>query len=309
MHRFDISSFEMRAAKPVRGVTGPREVVVLLPGIMGSLLSSIRGVATLLWINPVIFLKGQCGYLALSQDGTADADPTIEAVPMAVEKLIYLRLSLALRRETALYEFPYDWRPIEYNADILADCIERWAAGDPTYQFTLVGHSMGGLVARAYLARHAAAAEQRVKRVITFGTPYFGAANAIENMALGNKMMAIAARLNAANAPQDLLSNMPSLYQLLPGPPDLFPAGPEYPANWDLYDAGAWEVAGIRQDYLDADLQFQHLLASADPQMETHHTGINCVFRVLQKLLCHPFAALRAGSERVSPVKCVAARI
>jgi len=159
---------------------------------------------------------------------------------------------------------------------------------------------MGGLVARAYLARHAAAAEQRVKRVITFGTPYFGAANAIENMALGNKMMAIAARLNAANAPQDLLSNMPSLYQLLPGPPDLFPAGPEYPANWDLYDAGAWEVAGIRQDYLDADLQFQPLLASADPQMETHHTGINCVFRVLSHWSCHP--------ERVGPVKCVAAR-
>jgi len=33
------------------------------------------------------------------------------------------------------------------------------------------------------------------------------------------------------------------------------------------------------------------------------------LFAVPQSLLCHPFASLRAGSERVGPVKCVAARI
>ncbi|OIO98210.1 MAG: hypothetical protein AUK03_01575 [Anaerolineae bacterium CG2_30_64_16] len=33
------------------------------------------------------------------------------------------------------------------------------------------------------------------------------------------------------------------------------------------------------------------------------------LFAVPQSLLCHPFASLRAGSERVGPVKCVAAKI
>ena len=41
-----------------RGVTGPRKAVVLLPGLMGSLLTSIRGTTTPLWLNPTLILKG-----------------------------------------------------------------------------------------------------------------------------------------------------------------------------------------------------------------------------------------------------------
>ena len=94
-----------------------REAVVLLPGLMGSLLSSIRGVTTLLWINPAIFLNGQSRYLELNQDGSGDMSPNIEAVPISLEKVVYLKIGLALSRQVDLYEFPYDWRrPIEWNA-------------------------------------------------------------------------------------------------------------------------------------------------------------------------------------------------
>jgi pimeloyl-ACP methyl ester carboxylesterase len=255
---------EMRDLIAQPAARGLREAAVLIPGVMGSLLSSIRGVTTLTWINPQLFLKGQSSYLELSHDGTSDLHPEIDTVPLALEKLIYTKIALALRRQVDLYEFPYDWRrPIEWNGDLLHTSIERWAAGDPGQQFTLVGHSMGGLVSRAYLARHRQAAEQRIKRVIMHGTPHFGAAGAVEGMIVGNRMLDIAAKLNKDNVTQRLLWNMPSVYQILPAPPALFPAQRSHPANWDLYDAAAWHLEGIRQDYLNLARQFHELLAGA----------------------------------------------
>jgi pimeloyl-ACP methyl ester carboxylesterase len=260
---------EMTAAPDASRGIGPREAVVLLPGIMGSLLSSIRGVTSLIWLNPGIFLEGNAGYLELGADGASDASATVEIVPVGIEKLVYLKIALALRRECELYEFPYDWRrPIEYNADVLHTCLERWAAGSKK-RFTLVGHSMGGIVSRAYLVQHASAAERRLNTVISLGTPYFGAANAIENIVLGNEMLALAEKLNSRNETKGLLLNMPSFYELLPAPPDLFPAGRAYAANWDLYDAAEWRWDGLRPDYLALAQRFHARLVGADPQVET----------------------------------------
>jgi pimeloyl-ACP methyl ester carboxylesterase len=244
---------QMRAAR-TEAAFSPRgtEPVVLLPGIMGSLLSSIRGVTSLLWINPTIFLQGKGNYLDLNAAGDGDANPAVEVTPVSIERLFYLKISLILRREAQLYEFPFDWRrTIETSADVLHASLERWADGDSQRRFTLLGHSMGGIVSRAYLTRHPREAERRIKRVITLGTPYFGAAGAIENMIHGNDMMALAQTLNSGNVPQRMLLSFPSVYQLLPAPPDLFPAGRPYPANWDLYRASEWRWPAIRQDYLD----------------------------------------------------------
>lgn len=260
---------EMQAIMAEPEEAGAREAVVFLPGIMGSLLTSIRGVTTLLWINPLLFLKGQANYLELNEDGTRDGSPEIDAVPLALEKMIYTKFALACRKKVDLFEFPYDWRrPIEWNGDLLAHYIERWAEGDPDRTFTLVGHSMGGIVSRAYLARHTQVAERRIERVIMHGTPHFGAAGAVENLLVGNRMMDIAAKLNDKNVPQRLLLNMPSVYQLLPAPRDLFPSHREYPVNWELYEADEWQLDGVRQDYLDAGAAFHQLLADSDPQVE-----------------------------------------
>lgn len=257
-------------AAPRRAAIGPAEPVVLLPGIMGSLLASIRGVTTLLWINPALFLEGKGNYLDLNADATGDADPMIEATPVSIEKIFYLKISLILRREAQLFEFPYDWRrPIEHNADVLAASLERWAAGSPGRKFTLLGHSMGGIVARAYLARHPRLAERRIKRVISLGTPYFGAAGAVENMIAGNDMMALAQALNNGNAPQQMLLSFPSVYQLLPAPPGLFPANRPYPVNWDLYRASEWRWPAIRQDYLDLARRSHAALHRNLPDIET----------------------------------------
>ncbi len=260
----------MRASEATRSFSGEREAVVLLPGLMGSLLASVRGRITPLWLNPGLMLKGQSRYLELNQEGTADASPNILTVATGAEKLCYLKPALALNRECILFEFPYDWRlPIQVNGDLLGQTLERWADGDPDMQFTLVGHSMGGLVSRAFVARHPEQAKRRIKRIIMHGTPHFGAAGAIADLMEGNRMMALASALNENNSIRRFVLNMPSAYQLLPAPPDLFPKHRLYPANFDVYDARQWRLEGVRQDYLDAGRRFHELLANFDHPVET----------------------------------------
>jgi pimeloyl-ACP methyl ester carboxylesterase len=249
-------------------MVGEREDVVLLPGIMGSLLASIRGVTTLLWINPLLFLQGNGRYLRLNEAGTQDEDPNIEGVPLGLEKLTYLKISLKFNKQFNLHEFPYDWRrPIEVSADALDTSLEKWAGGDPNRKFTLVGHSMGGLVSRAYMARHPKNAEKRIKRLIMHGTPNFGATNAVDSLLNGNSMMATVDKLNAQNEMRQLVYCLPSVYQLLPAPPDCFPTGRAYPVNFDFYQAASWKLPVVKQKYLDGANLLHHVLAASDPQI------------------------------------------
>lgn len=269
-----LGSGEVNAIREVetrRAPAGPREAVVLLPGLMGSLLTSIRGETSLLWLNPKLILDGKSRYLELNHEGTSDGSPMVHAMPFSLEKLTYLKMAVTLRREALLFEFPYDWRlQIERNADYLARSIEVWADGDDAMQFTLVGHSMGGLVARAFVNSDRERAQRRVKRVITLGTPHFGASGAVSDIFNGNKLMAIASALNNNNDMRRMLSTFPGAFQLLPAPPDLFPSGRPYPLkNFDVYDERAWRLASVRQDFLDGGKRLHELLAGADHPVPT----------------------------------------
>lgn len=61
--------------------------------------------------------------------------------------------------------------PIGTFAEELHEHVERIVAGTGQPRVVLVGHSMGGLVARAYMARHG---KRRVARLVTLGTPHHG---------------------------------------------------------------------------------------------------------------------------------------
>ena len=269
------AELQQLAAAPAAKGLGDR--VVLLPGLMGSNLASVRGLTEHLWLNPLLIAAGRVNDLDLNADGSADARPEIETIPVGLDRLIYTRLALALRKNCSVYEFPYDWRrSITYNAGLLTAALEKWAQGSSRRQFTLVGHSMGGLVIRACLAANPQLAGKRVKQVITHGTPYYGAAGTVENLVLGNRELKIAALLNANNRPRQLLFNLPSLYEILPAPPALFPAGRPYPVNWDIYTAAAWQISDIRQDYLERARRFYALILGADPQCpQTQIAGCN----------------------------------
>lgn len=251
-------------APPTRSAPDP---VVLMPGIMGSDLTSIRGLTSLIWINPLMFLQGNARYLGLTADNTQDAFPEVEIVPVGLAKLYYIRMELALNHSAELFEFPYDWRrPVVYNADVLHNCLERWA-GDSDRKFTLVAHSMGGLVSRAYMARYPDAAEKRVRRLVMLGTPNYGATNAVMTLLTGNDLMQNVNGLNKANDMVNVVRALPGVYNLLPAPQEYFPSSHPYPVDFPLYEADAWHTPGIQQALLDNTVSLYHALATSDPQV------------------------------------------
>lgn len=71
---------------------------------------------------------------------------------------------------TNLFVFPYDWRKnLDRLADDLNSFIESKNLGAD--KFDIVGHSMGGLVARAYAQKYGLA---KIDKILTAGSPHFG---------------------------------------------------------------------------------------------------------------------------------------
>src|SRR4051794_20279566 len=92
----------------------------------------------------------------------------------------FVRKRFRLVPGQSYFEFPYDWRRDNRAAahQLAASC-RRWLAERrkiyPDAQLVLVGHSMGGLVARYYL--EVLGGWRDTRRLITFGTPYRGSLN------------------------------------------------------------------------------------------------------------------------------------
>ncbi len=166
--------------------------VILLPGVMGSRLEAKPGSncqhrpSGIVWLNfeylsdPII-QRESLSTLYLNSQGTgpADACDIIEpadliddAAPIKWAKDVYKGFVKTLGdADFTVFTFPYDWRlGIDENADNLNTFIgKKVGAGN---KVILVGHSMGGLVARAYVSDSTRAA--KVAKVVTVGTPYLG---------------------------------------------------------------------------------------------------------------------------------------
>lgn len=261
-------SQEVRALLESSANSAARVATVFLPGVMGSALASVRGIGALLWFSPQVVLDGHINLLDLNDAGNGDRSPDVEIVPVGIEKLTYLRMVLTLARECRLYEFPYDWRRhLQWNAQRLREAIHRWGSAAPGRRFVLVGHSMGGMLIRTYLALFPEEAERHVERVVMVGTPLYGAPMSALLFSGGTLPTQLVARMHPGNDTQRFVANLPSSYQCLPAPPEFFPTGRDYPANWDLYDARAWGLPVVRQDYLDDARELHKLWASSDPQV------------------------------------------
>ncbi len=72
----------------------------------------------------------------------------------------------------------------------------------------------GGLLTRAFLAAH----KSQVARVLTLGTPYWGAPESIIPLALGQVNAWYTAFFNSAEM-HKLAENLAGLYELYPSPP------------------------------------------------------------------------------------------
>lgn len=122
------------------------------------------------------------------------------------------RRGLARRGITPIYTMSYGppLADIEHFAEQLDAKIDRICAATGAKQVVLVGHSMGGLVARAYLRRFGAS---RVEKLVTMGTPHHGSILAwgfpgrgLEQMRPGNAWLAELNRGEADPAPAPITS-------------------------------------------------------------------------------------------------------
>jgi pimeloyl-ACP methyl ester carboxylesterase len=261
---------ELRAPPAKRGLAADKQPVVLIPGCGGSELHSVRGVITRLYLDPRLILKGRGIYLKMNAKGNADALPAIEGTALRCMPRAYDKMRLFLSRNAWLHEFPYDWRRnVQAIAERLHAAIEHWASGVAERKFSLVCHSMGGMVARTYLATHPQAAEKRIARVIMLGTPHYGVVSNLLNLLHGDLGLKIMEKINPANAPLEVARSFPSMFQTLPSPPEHFKAQVPYPiqGGWDLYRAESWRIDGIEQAHLDSAARFHALMAGPAAQV------------------------------------------
>jgi Lecithin:cholesterol acyltransferase len=224
----------------------PTDVVVVLPGIMGS---QLRQDGRLVWgpsagaaVRAVTTFGRSVRRLQLPygigddhpRDGVEPAGlmPDLHLLPgiwTAVKgyDVLLKRLRSLGYRETGpdpgappgnLLPLGYDWRlSNRYTGQWIAarvePALERWRAQGGPYadaQLIFVCHSMGGLAARWYIERCGGAAITR--KLITLGTPYRGAARALDQLVNGVHpgLGPLAVDLTG------FARSMPSLYQLLP---------------------------------------------------------------------------------------------
>jgi len=106
----------------------------------------------------------------------------------------WIRFRGALRREgyDRIYAFNYNsFRPdFQEISGRLEEWITEISRAFPGESVILVGHSMGGLLAKAYAARDDASKGPSVKAVVTLGTPFGGSKAAV--LAIGNLAKSLA---------------------------------------------------------------------------------------------------------------------
>jgi pimeloyl-ACP methyl ester carboxylesterase len=116
-----------------------------------------------------------------------------------------------------LVTFPYDWRlSNRHNArrlkKVALDALEAWRSqpGMDEAKLVLICHSMGGLVARWFLEREGGA--EYTRALVTIGTPHRGSLKALATLVNGLEPGVGPLRVGLTK----LVRSMPSMYQLLP---------------------------------------------------------------------------------------------
>lgn len=122
-------------------------------------------------------------------------------------------------RAANFYKFPYDWRrDNRANAHILKRLLDtrlktwRKTSGNSNAKVILLAHSMGGLVSRYYL--EVLEGWQDARALFTFGTPYRGSVNAVNMLANGFKKGGI--DLIDVLGMKEIINSLTSIYQLMP---------------------------------------------------------------------------------------------
>ena len=159
-------------------------------------------------------------------------------------------------RGAVFHVFTYDWRrDLIESARRLGEYLDALAVArkEPDARFNVLGHSMGGLVARYYLRYGDAepggpvtwAGARRISQLILVATPNAGSIFSL-NAALNGNPVGMSNTTLAAR----VIAHMPSIYQLMPprgATPMIDRKGNALdvdlhdPATWERYGWGPWK--------------------------------------------------------------------
>lgn len=154
-------------------------------------------------------------------------------------------------RGAIFHVFTYDWRrDLVESARRLGEYLDALATarGEPDARFNVVGHSMGGMVARYYLRYGAAepggpvtwAGASRISQLIIVATPNTGSIYSLHAALNGNPVGMSNTTLAAR-----VVAHMPAIYQLMPprGTSPMISAKGK-PMDVDLHDPALWKEYG-----------------------------------------------------------------
>ncbi len=213
--------------KRSRAAAEARPIVFLVPGIMGSHLE-VRG--NRIWMD----------LLDLAAGGMASL--RIDAKNVNAEAIMgssYAKLVDFLGDTHEVITFPYDWRsPLAAAADDLAAGIKaRLAEAERNKQpVSVLAHSMGGLVTRTMIARHAdlwsRMGSHAQSRLVMLGTPNGGSYSIPVMLTARDPLVRKLALLDLGHSHAELLeiiARFPGALQMLP-----------VQTRWDFFDAAFW---------------------------------------------------------------------
>ena len=248
--------------------------VVVLHGIMGGELTVFptNQNSQFIWLNFPRIAIGAVGWLRM----TGKFESQFDVRATGVLKKWYSEQLLGLAADGwNVQAFWYDWRQdLAQSADSLRQQIDRWFGPDATVN--LVAHSMGGLVSRTYILRHARRWRKK-GRLIMLGTPNHGSF-AIPQVITGAsdtiRKLAIVDLTHSRRELCDILNGFPGSMQMLPSPLVM-------KTMERMYDAAQWSTWGVPQKILDiARASHERLANVVDGSRMFYIAGFNQVTKV-----------------------------
>jgi pimeloyl-ACP methyl ester carboxylesterase len=252
-----------------RGLARPKGNVVVIPGIMGSELTTVNreGVSDQVWLRARRIIFGGLGRLRLGEDGRSEHDLRFDVRASGILKRYYGELLLSLSQDWNVRAFWYDWRKdLTIAADELKAQISGWFDEDAPIH--IVAHSMGGLVARTFIKNHTDRWDEMWDdgsdgrlggRLIMLGTPNYGSfeiPRAMTGLGDAVRKLALADITHDRTSLLSILNTFVGSYQMLPSP-DIMPK------MEPLYDSETYVGLRIPQSRLDIARKHHKLLREA----------------------------------------------
>ncbi len=220
--------------------------LILIPGIGGSefksnqtFITNIKDCGILpgytynsndtVWVNTTVAAISQCDdyfdVLKLKTDGQTPEYSQIvlngNLFQGAYGELIKFFTDNGYELNKTLFLFPYDWRKdITHTAPLLDQKIQEIKQQTGSEKVDIVAHSMGGLVARNYIAD--ASKAQNVRKLFSIGTPHLGAVKSLKALVYGDcltdarlKDFPYCIGINSEEM-KDVIQNLITNFQLIP---------------------------------------------------------------------------------------------